>query len=88
VPKKRNYHMYLVRVGKPPVDLWRCDYCGKQGTYNSFRGTDCPHIYPPCKHCGGCEESNECKRDCPGMLGTLASPEVYVAGMVGSKVKA
>lgn len=88
MPKKRNYHGCLSRVGEPPTDLWRCDYCGAQGRYDDVSPTECTHVYPACKACGGCDTSNECKPDCPMMLGILASPEVYVAGAVGSKVKA
>ena len=63
--KKRNYHMSIERAG---VNRWECADCHELGTLEELRKSDCARIRPPCKHCGGCEESNECKPDCAGIL--------------------
>lgn len=62
------------------VTIWRCDYCGQRGVFEAMQASECPHVYPPCEHCGGSENSNECKPDCPGIAAILARPDVYVAG--------
>lgn len=74
---KRNYHMSMSRHG----DTWSCDDCGESAVdVNDLRKTDCPVVTPPCKHCGGCEESNECKPDCKGCWAALTGKDVYVIG--------
>ncbi len=74
---KRNYHMCLGNRGE---GQWRCDYCGAEGTLEELRANDCTHVYETCVHCGGCEESNECKPDCAGVWAELAREDVYIAG--------
>lgn len=78
--QKRNYHMWLRNLFD---GRWVCEYCGATGTHTALRSTDCSYEYEPCKACGGCEESNECKPDCPGMAALLADPSIYVAGKIG-----
>lgn len=71
----RNYHMCRTNLGN---GRWRCDYCGTIGAVDEREG--CTYEYEPCDACGGCEDSNECKPDCKGMLELLSRPDVYVAG--------
>lgn len=66
---KRNYHMCMTRM---PDGLMRCDYCGERGTDNGLRMTECSYVYETCTACGGCDESNECRPDCPAMIGLLS----------------
>lgn len=77
---KRNYHMSLQRVYQnEPRDWWRCDYCRAEGPVDDLRKTECKHVYEDCVYCGGCDESNECKPDCPGVLGLLAGLSLVTA---------
>ena len=79
--RKRNYHMSLTPIrGEGAAQVWRCDYCGQEGGILSMQNWDCSHVYPPCEHCGGSEDSNECKPDCSGIAAIFADPSVYVAG--------
>ena len=72
-----NPHNWLSRVGEPPADCWRCEYCGQVDTYVAMRGRECAYEYPPCESCG---QTPECAADCKGMAQALADPRVYVAG--------
>ena len=78
---KRNYHMLLTPIRRRGRKTrWLCEYCGQVLEEDQLRSTDCPHVYPVCEHCGGCEESNECKPDCSGIAAILSDPSIYVAG--------
>jgi hypothetical protein len=86
VKKKRNYHMCMTRT--TPIggaDRFRCDYCGAEGMLDDLRQSDCTHVYSVCKACGGDPNSNECRPDCPAILGLLADPKIYVVGTHGPK---
>ena len=79
--RKRNYHMELVPVrGEGAARVWRCEYCKQEGGILAMQKGNCPHVYEPCKHCGGSDDSNECRPDCSGIAAILADPSVYVVG--------
>ncbi len=75
-----NLHMILKPDRSVSPTLWSCDYCGQKDTMEAMSSGGCTHEYPVCEHCGGCEDSNECRPDCSGIAAILASPDVYVAG--------
>lgn len=75
--QKKNPHMWLSRLGKPPRDHWKCKYCGEEGTMAQVRAVECRYEYPPCEHCG---QTPECARDCPGVAAALSMPGVLVIG--------
>jgi len=82
----RNYHMCLTPVsGSGPNRIWRCDYCGQQGPITAMQTSQCSHSYNVCKHCGGSPDSNECKRDCPGIAAILADPSIHVIGSLSEE---
>lgn len=54
--------------------LFRCDYCGMEGSYDDLVRVDCTCEYEVCKACGGLPF---CKQDCPGEEKKIG---VYVAG--------
>lgn len=79
---KRNYHM-SISVKKDMRAT--CDDCGAEAAHvDTLRATECSHVEPPCRSCGSDPNSNECKADCPEMLGLLRGlvrdPRVYVVG--------
>lgn len=77
---KRNYHMFLTHVGDGRC---RCGYCGEIDFFDNLRLGECQYVYEACGYCGGSDESNECKADCPGILEILSRSDVYVAGIDG-----
>lgn len=76
--KKKNYHSLCSPVEVNGVMHWKCDYCGAVEKQPLQDG--CPHVYPPCEHCEGSPDSNECAADCGGIGELLASEGVYLAG--------
>lgn len=80
----RNYHGMLSRLGDAPNDWWRCEYCGQEGRYDDVWPTQCAHVYTPCKHCGGSENSNECRPDCRKIAEILSDPKLYKIGFDAS----
>jgi len=68
-----NPHNHIVRQGRPPKDLWECQYCGMVDVYDDLRATACSYVYPPCEHCG---QTPECAPDCSGIAAALATPGV------------
>lgn len=65
--KDKNPHNYLERQGIPPVDKWKCTYCGVEGTFDEVEAIECSHVYPPCKYCG---QTPICAPNCGGIAMT------------------
>lgn len=70
---KSHDHMTRIRVGKPPIDKWRCPDCGKRGTWKQMEPKTCTADLPPCTSCG---QTPECAHDCPFMMALLGSSAV------------
>lgn len=70
-------HMYLKRLGKPPLDRWQCQDCHLIGKYHKFREIECSVTPPICKYCG---ERPECAKDCLGCFLALSDPDIDVIG--------
>lgn len=70
-------HQLLQRVGEPPVDRWRCTYCGAEGAMVQLQCSDCSHRYAPC---GSCGLAPYCAPDCQGVAEVLSGAGVYLAG--------
>jgi hypothetical protein len=84
---KRNYHMSVACLADGRA---RCDYCGCVARdFNELAAGECTHVYKPCTSCGGDPDSNECKADCPEMLGLLfglqRDPSVHIVGEIPGK---
>lgn len=65
-----NPHNAIVRQGEPPLDKWKCRYCGAEGTYGHLLSVPCTYLYPACKTCG---QTPLCAPDCEAMLHVLTS---------------
>jgi hypothetical protein len=68
--------MHLARTAAPPIDAWRCVPCGRAGTLDELRATECAHTYPPCEVCG---QAPECAADCASVVAALAGAHVVGA---------
>lgn len=76
----KNPHMSLVALdppGHPAPRRYRCHDCRDEGLLADLRARECPHVYPPCEHCG---QAPECALDCPGIAAIFARPDVRVVG--------
>lgn len=78
---EKNPHNYLSRQGEPPLDKWKCEYCGIEGTFDEVEAIECSYKYPPCEYCG---QTPICASDCKGVALALSEEltdtKTYLAG--------
>lgn len=72
-------HGLLDRINpKGQKGVWRCRYCGDEGTIEQLEGT-CTYDYPACQWCG---QTPECAEDCVGIRLAFSDPDIHIAGEI------
>jgi len=81
--RKRGEPMYIPYANPHPCltnqgdNGWVCTHCGIEGPFEEVEKIACTYEHPICPHCG---LTPICAVDCPGILGLLMDPRVYIAG--------